>query len=104
MYAENMRRVDTQDQYRLGFSTQIYTKKWWHRMYFFGFDTTLTNSFIIHKHLCLAKRMKHMEHGRFQLALAQALMGKPLPLDFGMSISDCGTSSLHTSSSMAAGI
>jgi hypothetical protein len=27
MYAENMRGVDTQDQYRAGFSTQIFTKK-----------------------------------------------------------------------------
>jgi hypothetical protein len=29
MYAENMWGVDTQDQYRSGFSTQIFTKKWW---------------------------------------------------------------------------
>jgi hypothetical protein len=103
MYAANMRKVDTQDQYRSGFSTQIYTKKWWHRMYFFGFDTALTNSFIIHKYLCLAKGIKHMEHGKFQLAMVQALMGRLLPPDFGMSMSDCGTSSLRTTSGMAAG-
>jgi hypothetical protein len=48
LYAENMRGVDTQDQYRSGFSTQIFTKKWWHIIYFFGFDLALTNSNIIH--------------------------------------------------------
>jgi hypothetical protein len=90
MYAENMRGVDTQDQYRAGFSTQIFTKKWWQKMYFFGFDSALTNSFIIHKHLCLAKGIKHMDHNKFQLVVAQALMGRPLPGDFGMARSECG--------------
>jgi hypothetical protein len=98
MYAENMRGVDTYDQYRAGFSTQIFTKKWWHRIYFFGFDSALTNSYIIHKHLCMSKDQRYMEHGKYQLAVAQALMGRPLPKDFGMPMST--STSATTSSSV----
>jgi hypothetical protein len=28
-----------------------------------------------------------MDHGKFQLSLAQALMDRPLPVDFGMQLS-----------------
>jgi hypothetical protein len=37
-----------------------------------------------------------MEHGKFQLALAQALMDRPLPEDFGMPLSQSGWNSLWT--------
>jgi hypothetical protein len=67
MYAENMRGVDTQDQYRAGFSSQIFTKKWWHRIYFFAFDSVLTNSFIMHKHISKEKGQKYIDHGKFSL-------------------------------------
>jgi hypothetical protein len=93
LYTENMRGVDTQDQYRAAFSTQIFTKKWWHRMYFFGFDSALTNTFIIHKTICISRGQKFMEHGKFQLAVAQALMERPLPRDFGMPSSQCTSTS-----------
>jgi hypothetical protein len=38
-----------------------------------------------------------MEHGKFQLALAQALMGRPLPSDFGMQLSKPGRCTSHSS-------
>jgi hypothetical protein len=40
-----------------------------------------------------------MEHGKFQLALAQALMGRPLLEDFGMPLSQ-GRGSIHYSSAV----
>jgi hypothetical protein len=93
MYADNMRGVDTQDQYRAGFSTQIFTKKWWHRFFFFGFDSALTNSYIVHKQICISRGLKYMEHRKFQLAVAQALMGRPLPEGFGMPLSQSASGS-----------
>ena len=53
---------------------QIFTKKWWHRIYFFLLDIALTNAFIMHKQLCIQKGMKPLENKTFQLEIAHALI------------------------------
>ena len=69
-----MRDVDTQDQRRASYSTQIFTKKWWHRVYFFLLDAALTNAFIMHKHLYSTIGQKSLDHKSFQLQVAHALI------------------------------
>jgi hypothetical protein len=53
MYATNMFGIDTQDQVWASYSTQLNTKKWWHRLFFFALDATFANSFQMYKHMCL---------------------------------------------------
>ena len=73
-YSKYMHSVDTQDQLRGSYSTQIFTKRWWHRVYFFLLDTALTNAFIMHKHLCGTAGLKCYDHKSFQLKVAHTLM------------------------------
>ena len=73
-YSKYMHGVDTQDQLHRSYSTQIFTKKWWQRLYFFLLDIALTNSFIMHKNLCSSLGHKTVDHKIFQLEVAHALM------------------------------
>ena len=73
-YPMYMRGVDIQDQLRGTHSTQIFTKKWWHRIYIFLLDTALTNTFIMHKHVCTEKGLKSLDHKTFQLEVVYALI------------------------------
>ena len=60
-----MHGVDTQDQLRGSYSTQIFTKKWWHWVYFLLLDTTMMSAFIMHKHLCHSQGLKSLDHKGF---------------------------------------
>lgn len=73
-YSKNMRGVDVQDQLRGSYTVGIPTKKWWHRLFFFGLDTTLTNAYLLYKHWCKNYGKTPMSHKDFQLAIAAALM------------------------------
>ncbi|KAL3695255.1 hypothetical protein R1sor_009331 [Riccia sorocarpa] len=59
-YQAFMRGVDIHDQMRAAYSTGMRTRKWWHRLWWFGIDTCLTNSYICYMHYEreLAKRKK----------------------------------------------
>jgi hypothetical protein len=74
LYIHNMLGVDMQDQLRGSYPATIPTKKWWHRVYWFGIDTTLTNSFITYHTCCLAAGIRPMAHDDFQLSVAYSLM------------------------------
>lgn len=45
-YSEHMRGVDVGDQLRGTYCSQISTKKWWHRVFFFCLDTAFVNAYI----------------------------------------------------------
>jgi hypothetical protein len=51
-YTKNMRGVDVQDQLRTSYSSNIASKKWWHRLFFFCLDTTVTNTYILYTETC----------------------------------------------------
>ena len=83
LYSSTMRGVDTQDQLRASYTTQIFTKKWWHRLFFFGLDSATTNAYLRYKHICAEAGQKAMDHEKFMLVLAHGLMECPLSEDFG---------------------
>ena len=62
MYSKYMRGIDIQDQVWGSFSIQIYTKKWWYRFFFFYLDTTLTNAYLMHKKISIARGIQCMHH------------------------------------------
>jgi hypothetical protein len=81
LYSHNMHGVDIQDQLRGSYPTAIPTKKWWHRVYWFGVDSTLTNSYISYRTCCLAAWTRPMAHANFQLSVTYSLMEwEPRPL------------------------
>jgi hypothetical protein len=82
MYSKYMRGVDTQDQLRGSYTTQIFTKKWWHRIIFFLSDTTWTNAYIMYSNMSTMAGVHPMSHYDFQLIVAMDLMGQPLSVDF----------------------
>lgn len=77
LYSQYMGGVDVGDQLRYYYSTQIATKKWWHRVYFFCLDTCITNAYIMHKGTCARLGVKALNHKDFQMCTAYALMAQP---------------------------
>lgn len=49
VYLKMMRRVDTSDQLRVSYSTQIFIKECWQRLFFNCYDQTISNSYIMQK-------------------------------------------------------
>jgi hypothetical protein len=74
LYNHNMRGVDVQDQLRGSYLATIPMKKWWHWIYWFGVDTTLTNAFITYRTCCNTAGIRPMSHADFQLSVAYSLM------------------------------
>jgi hypothetical protein len=74
-YTSNMRGVDVADHLRGNYTTQVRTHKWWHRVFFFLWDVTVTNMYIMY--LQILQRLGHSEEGithlQFRNGLAQAL-------------------------------
>jgi hypothetical protein len=81
-YAKNMRGVDTQDQVWSQYTTQLKTKKWWHRLFFFGLDAAFANAYLMYKHMTIAGKMKPMDHYTFMLEVCHDQMGIPLLADY----------------------
>jgi len=97
LYLQKMGRVDVSNQNRSYYSTQIGTKKWWHRG-FFLLGLMCGNAFTIHRELSKQLGEKPLSHKEFQLRLAGPFDGPPLLTWRGKStsgaISDVGQSSL----------
>ena len=77
LYSRYMGGVDVGDQLRCYYSTQIATKKWWHRVYFFCLDTCITNAYIMHKGTSARLGVRALNHKEFQMRMAYALMQQP---------------------------
>jgi hypothetical protein len=74
LYSQYMRGVDVQDALRASYNIQIATKRWWTRLYFFGLNSTLTNSFILYKEVCALNGVRPMEQKQFRLDVAYGLL------------------------------
>jgi hypothetical protein len=74
LYSLYMRGVDVQDALRASYTVQIATKRWWTRLYFFGLDSTLTNSFILYREVCARNGVRLMEQKQFRLHVAYGLL------------------------------
>ena len=72
-YITSMRGVDVADQLRGDYSYQVRTQKWWHRLFFFLFDTTVVNTWKLHCKQYLTLGNRPLSHKSFQLRLAKVL-------------------------------
>ena len=54
-YTTMMRGVDVTNHLRGNYTSQVQSHKWWHRLFFFVLDTTMTNMWIIHKEVLKRK-------------------------------------------------
>lgn len=54
------------------------TMRWYRNLFYHFLDITTTNSYILHKELCLAKETKSLSHKPFLEELTADLCGKPL--------------------------
>ena len=73
-YQETMRGVDVQDQLRGYYSVQQKDHKWWHRILFHILDTSFVNAYIIYKSHMAHFGKKCLNHVKFNLVVANALM------------------------------
>jgi hypothetical protein len=70
-----MRGVDVADHLRGNYTTQVHTHKWWHRVFFFLLDVTVTNMYIMYIQILqrLGRSEEGITHLQFRNGLAQAL-------------------------------
>jgi hypothetical protein len=75
-YTRNMRGVDTADQLRGVYSYLTRSHKWWHRIFFYMLDTTVSNMWIIHSDLSFRFLQEPLTYLAFQLQFAKELAAK----------------------------
>jgi hypothetical protein len=71
-----MKGVDTADQIRGVYSYLPRMHKWWHRLFFYMLDTTVSNMWIIHSDLSFRFLHDLIIHLDFQMQLAKELASK----------------------------
>jgi hypothetical protein len=74
-YKTHMRGVDVVDHLRGNYSCQVRSHKWWHRSFYFMVDTTMVNSWILHKEILKSKKKSRniLCHFDFILGMIRAL-------------------------------
>ncbi|KAM3872246.1 piggyBac transposable element-derived protein 4-like [Diretmus argenteus] len=77
-YNKYMGGVDTSDQMLGTNSVHRKTKRWNMTVFQHFVDIAATNSYIIHKELCIKKQKKHMTRQAFQEKLCAQLLGAPM--------------------------
>lgn len=73
-YNKNMRGVDIVDQMRGSYTCMLATKKWWHRILWFCFDTSLVNTYVTYKEHCQKYGTIVLDHLSCQESVAMALI------------------------------
>uniref|UniRef100_A0A8B9GL59 PiggyBac transposable element-derived protein domain-containing protein n=1 Tax=Astyanax mexicanus TaxID=7994 RepID=A0A8B9GL59_ASTMX len=77
-YNQHMGGVDLSDQLIQYYSAQHKTMRWYRKMFYHFLDIATTNSFILHKELCLAQEKQPLTHRAFLEKLTSELCGRPL--------------------------
>lgn len=73
-YTTYMRGVDVADQLRGNYTSQVWSHKWWHRLFHFLVDTTIVNVWIIHKTVLKSfGREESLTHFQFIMGMCKAL-------------------------------
>jgi hypothetical protein len=75
-YTTDMRGVDVADQLRASYSCQVWSHKWWHRIFFFLLDMTIVNMYIVYlAHVTYSRSPRTpMIHLQFKVGLCEALL------------------------------
>jgi len=74
-YNNWMNGVDVADQLRLNYDSKLKSNKYWHSIFWWAFDTAITNAFILHKKECQQRTLTEMTHMSFRAKLAEQLIG-----------------------------
>lgn len=77
-YNEHMGGTDLSDQFIQYYSAQHKTMRWYRCLFYHFVDVATTNSYVIHKELCMAWQTKPLSRRAFMEALIAELCGKPL--------------------------
>jgi hypothetical protein len=85
-YTRNMQGVDTADQLRRVYSCLTQSHKWWHHVFFYILDSTVSNMWIIHSDLRFRFLEDPLIHLFFQLQFAKDLAAKWAGRKWGYSI------------------
>jgi hypothetical protein len=85
-YTQNMRGMDKTNQLWGIYSYISWNHKWWHQLFFYMLDTTVTNMWIIHSDFSFRFLEKSMIHMCFQLQLGKQLASKWEGHKYGYSI------------------
>ena len=72
-YTRNMKGVDVTDQLWGVYSCLTWSHKWWHNLFFYMQDTTISNMWIIYSDLSFWFLHDPLTHQCFQLQLANGL-------------------------------
>jgi hypothetical protein len=78
----------------------LISHKWWHRIYFFMLDTTISNMWIVHSDISFRFLQDPMTHLNFQLQLARDLAKPWSGRNQGYSIFSANVASAHGPKSM----
>ena len=72
VYNHGMGHVDVADQLRGVYRMDhwLHNFKWWHAMFWWGFQVLLVNSYLIYKQVYEASKCKHLEHYEFRKDVA----------------------------------
>jgi hypothetical protein len=74
-YTTHMRGVDVADHLRGNYSCSTRTHKWWYKIFFFLWDLTMTNMYIMYLEILVRLDKEHeaITHLQFWKGMAQAL-------------------------------
>ena len=75
-YNKEMGDVDIADQVRGSYRIDKWMRKykWWHAIFWWGFQVMMTNSYICYKTFMIQQNLKPMSHYDFQKSIAKALI------------------------------
>jgi len=74
-YIKNMGGVDNADQLATSYCFMRKTLKWWRKLFFWGFETSIVNSYILYKECETRENRKPLGHKKFRQKLLMQLIG-----------------------------
>lgn len=75
-YNRNMGGVDVADQYATSYCFLRKSLKWWRKLFFWGLETSIVNSYIIYNNYAAKENIKKITHKKFREELLMALIGE----------------------------
>lgn len=73
-YNKNMGGVDVADQYATSYCFMRKTLKWWRKLFFWGLETSIVNSYILFNEYSTKENIRKMSHTKFRENLLMSLI------------------------------